>query len=157
MIQLAEDVFDVKDDPDQLDVNEGVMDRLRMIHPATASEFSDPNGPITWVLIIPTTTELMNRFLAQQISEKELFELTPIGTRYQEIYLCSAMVLKEYRRKGIAKRLTLEAIKSIQKDHPIKSLFVWTFSNEGEMAAKEVSKITGLPLHKRGSQSQTPY
>jgi ribosomal protein S18 acetylase RimI-like enzyme len=30
-----------------------------------------------------------------------------------------SMVLKEYRRKGIAKQLTLEAVVKIRKAHPI--------------------------------------
>jgi len=93
MIQLAEDVFAVKNDPDQLDVNDDVIQRLYRIHPATVSEFDDGNGPVAWVLIIPTTFELMNRFLAHDISEKELFNLTPEGLVYDALYLCSALVL----------------------------------------------------------------
>jgi hypothetical protein len=56
MIKLADDVFDIKSDPDQLDVNQDVITRLQRIHPATVSEFNDGNGPAAWVLVIPTTT-----------------------------------------------------------------------------------------------------
>jgi len=38
MIQLAEDVFAVKNDSDQLDVNQSVIERLQRIHPTTVSE-----------------------------------------------------------------------------------------------------------------------
>ncbi len=38
MLQLADDVFAVKNDPDQLDVNPDVLDQLRRIHPATVSD-----------------------------------------------------------------------------------------------------------------------
>ena len=149
MIQLAEDVFAVKSDPNQLDIDQEVMERLHRIHPSSVSEYDDGNGPVAWILIIPTTHELMNRFLAKEISEKELFDLTHVDSVYDAIYLCSALVLEEYRRKGIAKRLTLTAIENISMKHPIKALFVWAFSKEGDAAAESLSRLTSLPLHKR--------
>src|SRR5436190_1159755 len=149
MIQLAEDVFSVKNDPNQLDVDEKVLERLQKMHPATISEYNEGHGPVAWVLVIPTTEELMNRFLENKISEKELFELTPLNIKYEALYLCSALVLEEYRRKGIAKRLTFDAIKQIQKDHPIKALFVWPFTKEGNLAVTEIGQLASLPLYKR--------
>ncbi len=152
MIQLADEVFATKSDPNQLDINEQVLDHLRSIHPATVSEYNDSNGPVAWILLIPTTKELMNQFIEGVISEKELYELTPWNTKYEALYLCSAMVLEEYRRKGIAKRLTLKAVEAIRNDHPIKSLFVWTFSNEGLLSAESLSRETSLPLLHRSDR-----
>ena len=149
MIQLAEDVFAARTDPNQLDVNNRVIEHLQKIHPATMSEYDDGNGPVAWILGIPTTLELMNKFLEHKISEKELYELTPLNTKYEAVYLCSALVLEEYRGKGIAKKLAIEAIERIKKDHPIKALFVWAFSKEGEALAEKVAGITQLPLKKR--------
>lgn len=149
MLQLADEVFAVKNDPDQLDVNQEVLDRLRRIHPATVSEYDDGNGPVAWVLLFPTTLDLMHQFLDATISEKELFERTPLNIKYEAIYLCSALVLEEYRRKGIAKRLTLGAIENIRKEHPLKALFVWTFSKEGDLGAEALARYTSLPLYKR--------
>jgi len=149
MIQLADEVFASKSDPTQLDVNPEVLDHLRKIHPATVSQYDDGNGPVAWILLIPTTQELMARFLENKISEKELYELTPLHTTYDALYLCSAMVLKEYRRKGIAKQLTLDAIDKIRKDHTLKALFVWTFSKEGLMGSEALAKLISLPLYKR--------
>lgn len=149
MLQLAEEVFVAKNDPDQLDVNQEVLERLQLIHPATVSEYDDGNGPVAWVLLIPTTLELMNQFLENKISEKELFELTPLDTTYDALYLCSAMVLEEYRRKGIAKRLVLNAIEKIRKDHPLKALFVWPFTKEGDLGAEIIARLTSLSLYKR--------
>ena len=149
MIQLAEDVFAVKSDPDQLDVDQEVMERLQRIHPATVSEYDNGNGPVAWILLIPTTLDLMHKFLRHEISEKELFELTPEDSAYEALYLCSALVLEEYRRKGIAKQLTLTAIEYIRRDHPLKALFVWAFSKEGDLSSEKVARLTLLPLHKR--------
>ena len=152
MIQLAEEVFAVKEDPDQLDVDQEVLDRLRKLHPASVSGFNDQNGPVAWVLVIPTLNELMEPFIQEKITERELFDLTPRDVPYDAVYLCSALVLEEHRRKGIAKRLTVKAIEKIKKSHPVKNLFVWSFSKEGEMAAESIAHQTGLPLLKRSGK-----
>lgn len=149
MIQLADDVFAVKNDPDQLDVDQDVIDRLLRLHPATVSAFDEGDGPVAWILLFPTTIELMNRFLQHEISEKELFDLTPEDAVYEALYLCSALVLEEFRRKGIAKQLSLNAIERIRRDHPLKALFVWAFSREGDLGAETIARLTALPLFKR--------
>jgi hypothetical protein len=152
LIQLADEVFDIKHDPDQLSVNQKVLQRLEKMHPSTISEETDGNGPVAWVLVIPTTTKLMNRFLDGEISEKELFNMTPLKASYEALYLCSALVLEEYRRKGITKRLALDAINNIRKVHPIKALFVWPFTEDGNKAAMKIAEMAGLPLLKRRDQ-----
>lgn len=149
MLQLADEVFAVKNDPEQLDVNQEVLERLMRIHPATVSEYDDGNGPVAWILLIPTTLDFMHQFLDQAISEKELFERTQLDTKYEALYLCSTLVLEEYRRKGIAKRLTLQAIENIRQDHPLKALFVLTFSEEGDFGAEALACYTSLPLYRR--------
>lgn len=149
LVQLADEVFSVKSDPSQLDVNPEVLERLQQMHPATVSAFDDGNGPVAWVLLIPTTIDLMNRFLENQISEKELFNLTPLNIKYDAIYLCSALVLEEYRRKGITKQLALAAIDNIRKTHSLKAAFVWAFSPEGDLAAETIAQLAELPLYKR--------
>lgn len=149
LIKLADEVFAVKDDPSQLDVDQSVLDRLKKIHPATISEYNEGNGPCAWVLLIPTTTDLMNLFVSGKITEKELYEQTQPGQTYNAIYLCSALVLEEYRRKGITKNLALSAIKKMKEKHPIRIAFVWAFSAEGDKTAEAIAREAGLPLLKR--------
>ncbi len=149
MIRLAEETFAVKNDPEQLDVDQEIIKRLQRIHPATVSEYNEGDGPIAWVLLIPTTRDLMDLFLNKRISEKELFEKTPLDGVYKAVYLCSAMVLEEYRRTGIAKRLALSAIESIRNDHSIDTLFAWAFTKEGDLLAGKIAQLAGLPLYKR--------
>lgn len=146
MLLLAETVFDVRNDPDQLDVDQNVLEKLEAIHPASVSEENYGDGPVAWVLLIPTSYELMQRFLSGDLTEKQLFEQTCPGDNYDALYLCSAMVLDEYRRKGIAERLAVEAIKAIRQNHPIKTLFVWPFTAEGQKLAVKLSVETGLTL-----------
>jgi len=148
LVQLADEVFEVRNDPDQLDVNPEVLEKLRKIHPSTISDYDEGEGPVAWILLIPTTIKLMKQFLNNEITEKQLFERTPLGTAYESIYLCSALVLEEYRRKGIAKKLSFQAIENIRKDHQINCLFYWPFTEEGEFAAENLAKSVGLPLYK---------
>ena len=149
MIALADEVFSAHNDPAQLEVDEAVMERLERIHPATLSEHVVGNGPVVWILLIPTTTELMNKFVAEDISETELLNQTPLGIKYEALYLCSALVLPEYRRQGLATKVGTEAINSIRKDHPIKYLFTWNFSKEGADLSELASETLKLPLLQR--------
>jgi hypothetical protein len=149
MIRLAEEFFDMKNDPDQLSVDGDTMARLRAIHPDTMSEESDKNGPIAWMLVIPTTHALMERFIRGEINERGLLEGTDPGGSYDALYLCSALVLPEHRRKGLARGLASRAILSIRKDHPIRSLFYWGFSPAGDALAASVAAQFDLPLFER--------
>ena len=149
LIQLAESTFDVKHDPDQLAVDATVLDRLGGIHPATMAEERTPDGPIAWTLVIPTTVPLMEAFLSGHLSERQMYEATPVKARYQSIYLCSAMVLPEHRRQGVARRMLSSSIQAIRGDHAISDLFFWPFSLEGEQLAVAVAQETGLPLNRR--------
>jgi len=149
MIQLSDEVFSSRTDPDQLNVDEKVMKHLQLIHPDTISEYEEGNGPICWVLCIPTTLDLMNQFIDQKISERELYELTPLNAKYEAIYLCSALLLEEFRGKGIALKIAIQALERIKIDHAIMALFFWAFSKEGEKLAEKVSGLMGLPLYKK--------
>jgi GNAT superfamily N-acetyltransferase len=149
MIDLVTDLFDTKHDPHQIDVTDADRERLEAIHPACMSEVADKNGPILWLIIIPTTQIIKDRFLAGVISEKELLAETRPGDTYEAIYLCSVAVLPEYRRQGLAKKATLDAIERICREHPIKSVFYWQFTEEGKDLAESVARSAGLPLHVR--------
>lgn len=148
-MQLVTEVFDTRNDPDQISVTAEERDRLFAIHPTTLSELTNDDGPIVWILLIPTTDELMHQFLNGTISEKKLLEETQPGDNYTAIYLCSASVLPEFQHKGLGKKVTLEAIGKIRKDHAIKSLFYWPFSDEGKILAASVAKATGLKLFEK--------
>ena len=152
MIHLAEEFFEAKSDPDQIAVDENVIERLRTIHPNTMSEERDGNGPIAWILLIPTSKELMMQFIERKINEKDILARTVPGSQYEAIYLCSALVLPEYRKKGIAQKLAVAAIKAIQKEHLVSSLFYWSFSDEGERLARAIALGTNLPLLKRDAE-----
>ena len=149
MIQLAEEFFATKDDPSQISINNKVMRKLKRIHPSTMMEKKTSKGPIAWILVIPTTHKLMEQFIAKKINERELLNKTLLRVKYDSIYLCSALVLPEYRAKGLAKSLMTKAIKSIKKTHPIDCLFYWAFSVAGKKLAVSVAKELSLHLYKK--------
>ena len=149
MINLAEEFFDMKNDPDQLAVDGDTMAKLRALHPATMLEESDMDGPVAWMLVIPTTTALMERFISAEINERELLAMTQPGGPFDALYLCSALVLPEQRRKGIARRLALKAVAEIRAANPIRHLFYWGFSGAGDELAASIARESGLPLSRR--------
>jgi len=149
MIQLAEVFFETKNDPSQISINSRVMLRLKHIHPDTITEKRTSKGPIAWILVIPTSRKLMEQFITKKINERELYHKIPLHVKYDSIYLCSALVLPEYRGRGLATRLMIKAVKSIQKEHAIKCLFYWAFSIEGKKLAASVARTFSLPLYKR--------
>jgi ribosomal protein S18 acetylase RimI-like enzyme len=155
MLKLVDEFFDVKNDPDQLAVTPAVLEKLKAMDPSATVEVENEDGPIAWILLVPTTGELMKRFLGGSLSEQRLFDQSPVGARYEAVYLCSAVVLPEFRRKGIAREATSRAIKEISCRHPITSLFLWAFSEAGINLAGEVAHDLNLPLYNRpGSPRQ---
>jgi GNAT superfamily N-acetyltransferase len=149
MIDLADRVFHARADPDQLSVDEDVLRSLRLLHPAAVCEERDTEGPIAWALLFPTLSELMERFLRGEITERELLDLTPVGSSYDVLYLCSALVLPEHRRQGLARGLLTRAVRAIREDHPLTMLFFWAFSEEGAHLAQAVAEELKMPLRER--------
>lgn len=149
LIALAESFFDAKNDPEQISMTVADRRKLQRLHSATMSEEADENGPVAWMLLFPTSCELMERFLAGEIGERELLHLTPDDASYDAVYLCSALVLEEYRGKGVARRLALSALRAIMADHQIGTLFIWAFSDEGDRLAAAIALELGLPLRRR--------
>jgi hypothetical protein len=149
MIKLAEDFFGARDDPSQISVTNKVIQKLKGLHPAAISEKTTSKGPVAWILIIPSTKDLMERFIGKRINERELYNKTVSQKKFDTVYLCSALVLPEYRHRGLAKSLAVKAVRSVQKKHKITSLFYWAFSTEGEKLASSIAKELSLPLYKR--------
>ena len=149
MIRLADDFFGARKDPAQISVDRRQMQRLLKIHPRTMNQRSTKNGPIAWALVLPTTNEVMQAFIRKRITERELLFQTPIHVKYDTVYLSSALVLPEFRRKGYAQRLLVNAVRAIQKQHPITSLCYWGFSTAGRKLARAVANEVHLPLKRR--------
>jgi len=149
MMELVDEVFDVKNDPGQLSVNNYVLRKLQQMHPACLTDYIDGDGPIAWILTIPTLEPLMQEFIAGKLTEQQLFDQTPVDAPYDVVYLCSASILEEYRKKGLGKRLTTGAVQAMQQQFTIKALFYWPFPTEGDRLAASVARELSLPLYRK--------
>ncbi len=149
MLQLVVDFFSHAGGPDQITVSEEERELLERIHPATLTEVANEDGPMVWILMVPTTAGIMQRFLSGAITEKELLHQTQPGATYDAIYLCSAFTLPEFRHHGLAKKATIDAIADIRKDHAVDTLFYWPLSEDGRQLAKAIAKECGLPIKEK--------
>lgn len=149
MIALADSFFAAKSDPQQLDITEEVMEQLSSLHLDCMGEESTDDGPVAWSIVFPSSRESADLFLSGAIGEQELFRraLQEKGhVPLTMLYLCSALVLPEFRGKGLAKKIVLASVERIRRDHPIKGLFVWTMSGEGDQLARTVAREENLVL-----------
>ncbi len=149
MMEVVNSTFDTRSDPDQISVSAEERERLEALHPATLSELADADGPLVWILVVPTTRQLADLFQQGSISERELLMRTQPGDAFDVIYLCSASVLPEVRGQGLARKVCLDAINAIRADHKITSLLCWPFSEGGRALAQSVAQATGLRLQER--------
>jgi predicted acetyltransferase len=92
----------------------------------------------------------MEAFLEGELTEKALFEATLPGMVFETAYLCSALVLPEHRRRGLARGMVCDALRAMLRDHPIRCLFCWPFTDGGQRLAESISAEMGLPLRSRG-------
>ncbi len=138
MLNIAERFFGTASDPNQMPITRESFYKLQQLHPKTVVYRLDNGEPISWVVVLPTQTELMEKFLKREINERELLDLTKSQDEYEALYLCAAFTIPEYRRKGYAVEMFKEAIKDIPHTKDVK-LFAWPFSQEGKALAEKLS------------------
>jgi len=146
MLELVDAVFETRNDPSQIGFSEEDMAKMNTLHPECLQESCNEAGPIAWISIIPTSRALMNQFTEASISERELFDRTSESTPKEAVYLCSAIVLPEHRRQGVAFNLSVAAIQAMQKDFSITDAFVWPFSDDGQSLAIAIARACELEL-----------
>jgi hypothetical protein len=149
MYELIDDVFDTQNDSTQLRFSESDIEKLISLSPHTLQEAANEDGPYAWISVFPTSLDLMNQFVSEQINERQLFDLTNKEDNNEVVYLCSAIVLPEFRNQGLALKLTIQAIEALQLSYPIRVTLVWPFSDSGLRMAEKAAEACGLTLHAR--------
>jgi hypothetical protein len=149
MYELIDDVFDTQNDSTQLRFSENDIEKLISLSPHTLQEAANEDGPYAWISVFPTSLDLMNQFLSEQINERQLFDLTNKEDNNEVVYLCSAIVLPEFRNQGLALKLTIQAIEALQLSYPIRVALVWPFSDNGFRLAEKAAEACGLSLRAR--------
>lgn len=148
MLVLAEAFFGTAQDSSQIPITRLSFEKLQALHSKTVVYRLIGSEPVSWVVVLPTSRELASKFLAGQISERDLLEMTVPVSTYEALYLCAAFTVPEYRRKGYAVRLFREALDSIpQVSNAL--LFAWPYSEEGRLLIGELEVILGRAILRR--------
>ncbi len=145
--EMVKKYFKTDENPEQMPPTKETQDFLYKSCQGYMNVLKDDDKVVGFMLLLPARKELMNDFISKKINEVTLFERimrSPMDKIPQTIYLCSTIVLEDYRGKGFAVEGTLKILDKFKKNKPI--LFSWSISPEGDNMAKKISKISGLKL-----------
>lgn len=143
MEKVAIDVFGV---PDKDMVAPSPENDLKLIgiDKNTFVCFKEKGEPIAWSLVMPTSKVNSDKFLSEEINEKVIFEDSTKKHSFESLYLFVAIVLPEYRRKGLATELMSYQVNYFRDKYNIKDFYAWTFSKEGEILIKAIEKTNNI-------------
>lgn len=142
---LVQRQFGTDADPGQIPPTPEFAKKMLQLNRRCVFYADFPNGkPVGSAFAFPTTSELIGQFDRKEITERELFERTPIQSDYEAIYACSVMVIRPMRRKGIGKTLMTRVLTELSNDYPEADVFYWATTKEGEALAKNMKADQGL-------------
>lgn len=99
--------------------------------------------PIAWSLVLPTRREDMEEFLAQRITEQELFDRAKAHPSFESLYVFVAVTRPEHRLKGLAAKLLEYQIGYFKKQYDIKDFYAWILTPEGKALTESLEKKLG--------------
>lgn len=150
---LMEEYFKTESHPEEFQIN---MEAIRWNHDHLLdciNVIKYKGKVIGEIYVMPCTKEIMERFLADDINEKQMSEEIREKVNYRNfdcIYLCSSFIKPEFRGKGLSVEARIKTIKKVVGKRNIKPiLFYEPYTKEGEMSCKKVAKILGLKLLKK--------
>ncbi len=130
---ITERFFGTAVDPEQIPIVPESREKMKKLSPyCFHTAFDSNDNPVSWVIRIPTTRELKEKFMRKEITEREMFDQTVPAQTYDALYLCTSFTIPEFRRKGIARALTIETIEKFKENSPNIQLFSWIYSSDGE-------------------------
>lgn len=149
VLKISEEFFGTESDPEQMPINQESVDKLVSIHPDTILyKFDEMGQPIAWAVVVPTSLDVMNKFIHKKITERELLDQATEGKKFESVYVCAAFVLPEHRGKGHAKDLLIEAIRKVSSGRDLP-LYCWIYSEEGRKLSNSISRELGKPILNR--------
>src|SRR3989344_1845041 len=101
MLNIAEKFFGTARDTHQIPITMESFYRLQRLHPKTIVYRLESGEPISWVVVLPTQTKLMEKFLTGELDERELLDMTKPQNQYEAIYLCAAFTVPEIGRAHV--------------------------------------------------------
>ncbi len=131
-MKIAEEIFGTESDPDQMPINDETRKKLNSLCSGwLETEFDEAGEPISWAVVMPTQRALAEKFLLNQISEKDILEMTETADIYDAVYLVSVITVPEYRGKGLGKMVVERAMANMRAT-PDAMYFSWPTTPEGE-------------------------
>lgn len=156
ILTKTDEIFGVSNDPFQIPVTKETWDKMIYLHPESITyKLNDKGKLMGWFGVVPTTIDLMNKFVNGEISENEMFDRTDKQVNPEALYLGGVVVLPEYRNRGIATELLKESIIKFRKINPNIKLFYWAFSEEGKKLAGKIAKDLNLDIFGRKESIKT--
>jgi predicted GNAT superfamily acetyltransferase len=113
--RIAKEFFQIDSDPNQIKADEETFLYSLEIGGGTLGAF-DGDKMIGWSFAFPTNRILMEQFLSNEITEKELFWNTKKNPNYDAIYFCAMYVYPEYRSLSLAIKLIRKCIDPLLKE-----------------------------------------
>jgi len=130
--EQADKIFDMSNDPNQMDLEDASFE-ITKLFPYAWTVIKDDNRIVGYTYILPTTNNLMKKFVSEEITEKQMSQIINTEIRYNNcdaIYLAGAFFIEEYQNKGLAIRSTIDTIRHMDKERglKIKDLYIWPFT-----------------------------
>ena len=141
-LAIAEQFFGSQEHPDYIPITKESAQKFERLNPNFMVYKLKDGEPISWILVLPTSLNLMNQFIKGDINERQLLDLTQPETKYEALYLCSAFTVPEYRRHGYVLEMFKEAIEKISHTENF-TLFAWPVTQEGKELSIKLESILG--------------
>ncbi|MBX4195604.1 GNAT family N-acetyltransferase [Candidatus Parcubacteria bacterium] len=148
-MKIAEEIYGSQSDPDQIPITEESLQKLLSLSPDTIPFVLDDKGePISWLVVIPCDNENTDKFLKEEITEREFFNNLKPASHYDALYISSAITVPAHRRKGLAGRLIVETIDLFKHKYGVKRIFAWPWSREGGAAMEKLKSKYDIELRR---------
>lgn len=149
--RIAEEFYGTVHHPDQIPITGESQQKLFQLHPKTVLFKLVDNEPVSWIVVLPTSQTLAEKFVNGEVTEKELFDKTTPSDVYEALYICSVFTVREHQRKGYGTGLLSEALEGIPLQ-PDPYLCCWIYSKEGEAMFRALSKKYAGIVHLRKAE-----
>lgn len=147
-MEIAGEIFPASVGPDQMQATEENFQKLKSLNPNSIL-YDIRDGEIAgWAVVVPTSRELMEKFVNREIGEQAVLDLAEKQDSYPALYVCAAAVVPAYRRRGVAMNLVQEAIARMPLE-PRHELYAWTTSPEGVALIEKLQQQTGTVVRIR--------
>lgn len=149
---LAEKYFGTRKDPEQMPTDEKASNWILHNIPECVNVIKNNGEIIGFSFIMPCNEELMKQFISKKLNESQLYKEIKKKITYKNfttIYLCSAFVKPDYRKKGLASKAVMKSIEKIMKNNKIPTLFFEAYSEDGRKTVEAMAKKLKIQVKER--------